>query len=216
MPVPNCELDGSSIVLVGNFNPAIFHPSWLSEHGMVREGDADKADIQVVSPEVSSFTTHWLLLQVTRDKFQASTSDPRYFEPLRDLVVSVFRLLEHTPVRQMGINRDMHFASAIEQMNAFGEILAPKLIWKEILENPLMETLVMAAKRPDSDGKIFRVTIQPSVRVVPGIYVGTNEHFELEKQETPHKILEMLNRFWGGSLAHAKRTAGHLISKVMR
>jgi hypothetical protein len=74
----------------------------------------------------------------------------------------------------------------------------------------------MAAKRPDSDGKIFRVTIQPSVRVVPGIYVGTNEHFELEKQETPHKILEMLNRFWGGSLAHAKRTAEHLISKVMR
>ena len=99
MPVPNCELDGSSIVLVGNFNPAIFHPSWLSEHGMVREGDADKADIQVVSPEVSSFTTHWLLLQVTRDKFQASTSDPRI---LSRLGTSLSPFLDSWNTRQSG------------------------------------------------------------------------------------------------------------------
>jgi hypothetical protein len=215
MAVPNCELDGSSIVLVGNFNPAIFHPSWLSEHGMLREGDAVKSEIQVVAPEISSFSTQWLSLQVTRDKFQASTSDPRYFDSLRDLVISIFGLLEHTPVRQMGINRDMHFAAAVEQMNKFGEILAPKSIWKEVVENPLMETLVITAKRPDSDGKVFRITIQPSLRVTPGIYIGTNEHFDAEKQQTPHKILELLNRSWDASLDHAKRAAEHLVSKVI-
>jgi hypothetical protein len=119
MPIPNCELEGSSIVLVGAFNPAIFHPSWLSEHAIVRAGAADEAEVQVVSPEISSFTAQWLSLQVTREQFQASTSDPRYFEPLRDLVVSVFTLLEHTPIRQMGINRDMHFSSSQEKMNEF-------------------------------------------------------------------------------------------------
>jgi hypothetical protein len=51
MPIPNCELEGTSVVLVGNFNPAIFHPSWLASHNMVRGGEAEKAQIQIVSPE---------------------------------------------------------------------------------------------------------------------------------------------------------------------
>jgi hypothetical protein len=153
---------------------------------------------------------------VTRDRFQATTSDPRYFEPLRDLVVSAFTFLEHTPVRQMGINRDLHFVSSQDEMNEFGEILAPKSIWKSVLDNPLMEALVIVAKRQSSDGKVFRVTIQPSVRVVPGIYVGTNEHFEVEGQQTPHQILEILMTSWEGSLGHAKNVAEHLLSQVKR
>jgi hypothetical protein len=198
-------------VLVGNFNPAIFHPNWLASHDIVRPGEAEKAQIQVVSPEVSSFTADWLALQVTRDRFQASTSDARFFESLRDLVVSVFTLLEHTPVNQMGINRDMHFASSQAVMNHFGEILAPKSIWKDVLDDPLMGTLVMIGQRQGSEGKRFQVTIQPSVPVRTGIFIGTNEHFELEGEQSSQKILELLRNSWNGTQRHSRQVAEHLL-----
>ena len=216
MSIPNCELEGMSVVLVGSFNPAIFHPSWLASHGMVREDEADKAQIQIVSPEVSSFTTEWLALQVTRERFQASTSDARFFEPLRDLVVSVFTLLEHTPVRQMGINRDMHFACSRDLMNELGDMLAPKPIWQKALDDPLLETLVMVGKRKRGEGNRLRVTVQPSIRVVPGIYIGTNEHFETKDEQSPHKILELLKGSWEGSQRDGRKIADHVLSGLSK
>jgi hypothetical protein len=214
MPIPNCELEGTSVVLVGNFNPAIFHPSWLASHNMVRGGEAEKAQIQIVSPEVSSFTTEWLSLQVTRERFQASTSDARFFDPLRDLVVSIFTLLEHTPVRQVGINRDMHFACSRELMNQFGDLLAPKAIWNKVLDTPLLEALMMIGKRQRSEAKAFRVIIQPSIRVTPGIYIGANEHFEAEDEQSPQKILGFLKASWEDSQRAGRQMAEQLLSEL--
>jgi hypothetical protein len=211
LPIPNCEIEGASIVLVGSFNPAIFHPSWLASHDMIRIGTAEKAELQIVSPEVSSFQADWLAIQVTRDRFQVSTVDPRFFEPLRDLVLSVFAILEHTPIRQMGINRDMHFQSSPEIMNRFGDLLAPKPTWKKLFENPLLETLVMRGKREE---QVFRVTIQPSMRVRPGIYVGTNEHFDVEAEQSAHKVLELLRTSWDESQRYSRRIGDQLISEV--
>jgi hypothetical protein len=214
MPMPNCEVEGVSLVLAGNFNPAIFHPSWLLSHGMIRSGEADHADVQVISPDVASFQTSWLTMQVTRDKFQASTADPRFFEQLRDLVLSIFGLLEHTPIRLMGINRDMHFVSSREIINKFGDLLAPKQTWKRSFEHPLLETLIMRGNRPGSDATAFRVTIQPSVLVVPGIYVGTNEHFEAEGEESTLKILAYLRVAWDESQRYSRQVADDLVSDI--
>jgi hypothetical protein len=36
MPVPKCESEGASIVLLGSFNPGIFQPAWFGAHGLIR------------------------------------------------------------------------------------------------------------------------------------------------------------------------------------
>ena len=215
MPVANCEVEGVSVVFVGSFNPAIFQPAWLSSHGMIREGEAEKAKLEVVSPDVTSFKADWLGIQVTRDRFQAYTADPRFFEPLRDLVLSIFAILEHTPIRQMGINRDMHYMSSIEQMNRFGDLIAPKEKWRKYFERPLLETIVMIGKRPSSDAKVFRVTVQPSAHVKPGIYVGTNEHYDVEESEdSTSVILNLLRSSWENCQRYARTIGDQLIAEV--
>jgi hypothetical protein len=215
MPVPNCEIDGTSVVLVGSFNPAIFHPSWFSEHDIIRKGLDEKATLQVASPEVTSFTLDWLNLQVTRDRFQAIVTDAQYAEPLRDFVVSTFTFLEHTPIHQMGINRDQHFLSDKEHMDKLGDLLAPKTLWQKVLDDPLLQSLTILAKRAGSNAKYFRVTVQSSLRLLPrpGVYIGTNEHFEMEARGAG-PFLEVLVRSWRGNMDHAKKVAEHLMTQI--
>jgi len=86
-----------SIVLVGNFNPAIFQPTWLASKGLIRESEATSASIEVIHPEIAQFRAGWLHLAVTTTKFVASTSDPAHRAPLRDLVMGIFELLDQTP-----------------------------------------------------------------------------------------------------------------------
>jgi len=40
------EAEGLDVVLVGSFNPAIFHPEWFFRQGIVAEQDAKEAIIQ--------------------------------------------------------------------------------------------------------------------------------------------------------------------------
>ena len=80
------ELEDVSVVLVGSFNPAIFHPTWFAREKLIQQEEADRADIKIVSPEVSVFSIGWLQLEVTLDRFAARTSQIQNLEPLRDLV----------------------------------------------------------------------------------------------------------------------------------
>src|SRR5688572_25224037 len=91
-----------SIVVIGAFNPPIFHPQWLASEELVRPGDAEEARIELIHPEVTVFATDWFNCQVTRDRFSMATERESHYEPLRDLVASVFSLLRHTPTRTCG------------------------------------------------------------------------------------------------------------------
>jgi hypothetical protein len=213
MAVVNCELEGTSVVLVGSFNPSIFQPKWLSSKGIIQEAEGEDANIQIISPEISSFTAKWLEVQVTRNRFSASTTDAAHFEVLRDCVVSVFTLLEHTPVTQMGLNSDMHYRmSSIEEWHAVGHTLAPKELWNQLLESPGLETLVISGKRKGSAAKMVRVTVQSSTRVQPGIYIGTNEHFEAQGDSSTQKLVSDLKESWRPAQRYAKQIAQTILS----
>ncbi|MHB8381883.1 MAG: hypothetical protein ACYDBH_24070 [Acidobacteriaceae bacterium] len=208
----NCELEGASIVLLGSFNPTIFQPKWLASKDLIRATEGEEAEIQVISPEITSFAADWLTVQVTRNRFFASSTDVGQFETLRDFVVSAFRLLEHTPIEKMGMNRDMHFRmESKDKWNAVGDFLAPKEIWGKFIDKPGMETLVIVGKRPESSATVLRVTVQPSRRVDPGVYVGTNEHHEVEGSNAGQALISILQEHWRGALEYAKLSAAELL-----
>ena len=56
------ERQGMSIVALGSFNPAIFHPIWFARQGLIRDAEAEAAEIQVVSPEVTLVKPEWFTL----------------------------------------------------------------------------------------------------------------------------------------------------------
>ena len=47
MSEPKIAQDEAAIVLVGAFNPAIFHPAWLAHHGLIPEHEAEAASAKM-------------------------------------------------------------------------------------------------------------------------------------------------------------------------
>ncbi len=206
---------GLNIVLLGDFNPKIFQPAWFSSEKLLTKEEAERAEVDVIHPEVVSFRLDWLHLNVTRERVAASTSQEP-FELLRDLVVGTFTLLRHTPLRQMGINTEMHFqVESEERWHQFGHLLAPKQVWDDLLKSPGMQTLVMEGLRPDVSKGFIRVFIEPSMRVHPGVYFKINDHYEVSNQSSvqgAREIIEILSNSWDDSLKRAK----HIIDSLMR
>jgi len=207
---PQLDIQGVSIVLLGKFNPAIFHPSWFAAQELIRQQEADATEIVLVHPEASILNTDWLQVHVVRNRFQAGTAQESYFEPLRDLVVGVFSLLSHTPVSAMGINRDFHFKLESEKSwHQLGHRLAPKQDWKDLLDEPGMLSLAMKGERTDDFDGYLQVRVAPSPRIQYGVFVAVNDHYRLvETSEIP----VILNEQWSESMGRSLRIAQKITS----
>jgi hypothetical protein len=217
MPDFGCEIEATNIVLLGNFNPAIFQPAWLVAHNLIRKEEGDAAKIQVIAAEVASFATDWLNLLVTQNKFQASTSDPSHYEPLRDLVLGIFLLLEHTPFDKMGINREMHFKMpSVEAWHEVGHLLVPKEIWREFLGDPGMRSVSVEGSPKHAPDTVLRVKVEPSTRVQPGVYVETNQHHQASGPDAPRQLMGILRDKWTVSQEYAKSFGDYLIREGYR
>ena len=180
MATPVLTFEEASVVLVGSFNPTIFHPAWLSKYNLIPSVEADGAKVEIIHNELSSFSLEWLHVQVTHQKFVARTNDRSHYNPLRDLVISIFNILEHTPIKQLGMNRQLDFLIDNEKdWHKVGHTLAPKDIWKKSLTEPLLTGLSIESQRTDGlNGKI-NVRLEPSKRTKYGVFVGVNNHVEL-------------------------------------
>ena len=184
------EISGVAIVLLGDFNPAIFTPAWFAMNGLLPRAAADNADLRVAHRQVTEFSTEWLKLQVTTDRFMADTGQAPHIR-VRDLVVRVFsEHLHHTPVRAMGINRNVHFrVNSSAERDRIGRALAPVEPWgrwRQELgldgEHGGMTSLTMSQLRLEDrpkGGKIH-VKVEPSNRIGDGrsgVYVAVNDHY---------------------------------------
>lgn len=217
MSMQHPEMQGISVVWLGDFNPKIFQPAWFAAEGLIRKQEAEEANIEIIHPEVVSFALEWLRLQVTRERFFVSTTQEPYYEVVRDLVLGTFSLLRHTPVHKMGINTDMHFRMGSEDAwHAFGHRLAPKDLWQGILENPGMRSLTMEGRRPDGCKGSIHVKVEPSVRVHPGVYVNVNDHYEVADPKSvigSDEMRTLFERSWGESLRRSAHIAYALLEK---
>jgi hypothetical protein len=172
------------VVAVGSFNPAIFHPQWFVRHGLIREQEGADAKLHVTHNEAAIFSTSWFLLQSTKDQFVLASEDPTKTLPLRDLAMSTFALLEHTPIRAYGFNRYAHFKMESEAAwHELGHFLAPKLAWEGVLEKPGLRSLVIQGTRAGLAADVVFIHVEPSLKINPGVFVHVNPHrgFEVDK-----------------------------------
>lgn len=202
---PQLAIQGANVVLRGQFNPAMFHPAWLAAHDLIRDQEADAAEIKIIHPEAAVFDVEWLQVRVTRDRFQAASVQEAYYEALRDLVLGTFTILDQTPLRVMGVNRDFHYQLGSEEAwHAVGDRLAPKQDWSGILKEPGLRSLTMQGRRPDSYSGYIGVKVQPSNRVDLGIYIEVNDHYQLTSDSnTPagkSDVFTILSEDWQDSM----------------
>lgn len=202
---------GLTVVIVGNFTPTIFQPSWFAAQEMIRAAEAQAAKIDLIHENLTSFSTDWFQLQVTEDKFSISASTA-HEDLLYDLVSSCFSLLAHTPVRLLGLNSHSHVQVEMrDEWHAIGDALVPKNMWNGILKEPGMRSLSVEGARTDGNKGYILVTVAPSRRFDPGIFVQINDHFELEQSASTDKLLKVLDTSWKHSLALGKNILDSVI-----
>jgi hypothetical protein len=104
----NPDLKKFQIVILGDFNPKIVHPSWLLMNELISKSDyihfEKSSSEHLTHSQISQFDLPWCTVQVTKNKFQISTEQEAYFELIFDLVKGIFSLLPHSPVNIYGLN----------------------------------------------------------------------------------------------------------------
>jgi len=211
------DIQGLSVVFLGDFNPKIFQPAWFAAQGLIRHQEAEEAKVDIIHPEVVSFSLEWLALQVTREQCALTTTQEPYYVVMRDLIVGTFNLLQHTPLHKLGINIDMHFRMDSEaSWHAFGHLLAPKDLWQDTLKNPGMRSLTMEGQRPDEFRGYIRVQVEPSIKIHPGVYFRVNDHYEIETLQPgtgSDAMLDIFQRAWGESLTRSNHIIATLLER---
>lgn len=197
MPKTKPLFEQVSIVIVGDFNPRIINPDWLLSNSLISKGDFNTISVELINNEFSIFSTRQIKLTITRQKFQVMSLTTSFPEVIRDLVIGIFSILNHTPISQLGINNTAQFKlKSDESRNIIGFKLVKKENWTKLFSNyEGMKTLVITSKRSDDFEGKFNFKIEPSNIDKDVIITALNSDFIITKgcSEIP-KILENWDR----------------------
>ncbi len=183
----------AGVVVIGSFDPAIVNPDWLVLNDVIGREAASNREVSIISQTFSAFRVASFNFQVAVDRFQIIFEVAPFVE-LVDAACKIFgELLPHTPVRQFGINRTVHFSvGSEERRNAIGRLLAPigpwgewSTEWRDRLppnRSGMVNVSVLEAIPEDPHGRRITATVQPSVMIAnsAGIYTAINDHRELK------------------------------------
>lgn len=197
--VISADISGCSIVFLGKFNPAIFHPAWLHSKGIEVDESELSGDV-LTSRDFTQFSLDTRTYSVQADRFHVETLAAPWVK-LVDIATMIFgEYLHHTPIFALGINRDVHFRlpNASSRIR-LGRKLAPLEPWGSYGEGMDAEdreltgglqTLTMRRKSKLVDGHIVQTnaTIEPSVRIMDNsaVYIRVNSHHEFSNLPEGH------------------------------
>lgn len=203
-----------ALVVLGAFNPSIFQPSWFAQEGLMRQEDADAANIEIIHPEVAVFELDWLRLQVTRDRLAIHSKRESHYEASRDLLIGTLDLLRHMPTRALGVNHDLVLEyESRDSFNQLGWKLVPDDRWTPVLQRPGMVRVEEQGERADDHDGYIRVRVEPILDGGTKILCGVNDHFSLSEENMPSSTVAMgvlLNDEW----RNVSERATHILQHV--
>jgi hypothetical protein len=203
MPVtkPSCESESFQIVLIGSFNPAIFHPQWFYRYKLIGADEAPSEQVRVVSAEFADISLGSIHIQCLSNRLTLEVPSIAFVEKLQDLIAAILALLPHTPVKGCGLNATAHYRLKGEQGEEYwhkiGHTLAPKeTVWNKLFPDPKsppgLATLVILGQRTGEWPGPTNITVQPSALIKPGIFVASNYHYDvsddIESSESANHI----------------------------
>jgi hypothetical protein len=219
------EIDSVSIVILGKFNPAIFHPQWFARFNLLGPDETSDPKIEITHRDISIFTAGWARVQVTQDQAILETSDPTKKNEIRDLARGTFHILEHTPLRAFGINTIRHYKTDSERTwHAVGDFFAPKAPWNALFDadnsRPGLNAMSISGQRNGCNATRIQIQIGPSERVKSGVCIKINQHYELSAAADDGSTQLALERFgewletdFEGIMNYSDKVAEHLWSE---
>jgi hypothetical protein len=192
--VLEAQIQSATIVLIGQFNPAIFSPSWLQRVGLIKELEAEAAEVTIIHAELTSMKVGSVELQIGPQRLAASTPEVPFVRVQEFVTDLIGGILPHTPIAHAGINFEEHFvAPSPRHRIALGRLLAPVAPWGEWGEaieadpdeNPSgLMRLTMRENNPDSRSNgWFAIEIAPSTEInkFQAVKISSNDHYVVEE-----------------------------------
>lgn len=230
---PTPEIFSSSIVAVGDFNPAIFSPDWLEQNKLIGEADAEFARERVpdrslfVSHQVTKFESEWFVLQVLEKRFLLISKGVLSLS-FKDLAAGIFQLLPHIPINAVGLNFVGHFKlENQDDYHKIGDILAPKDIWKTLYPSdfPGLEQITVRFQKGPRDNPVptkdeKRITVQPSLKLKYGIILSLNDHRDVSIRDddgltAAERVRSIVDTQWEHVWHDAERVFNNLLSQAL-
>lgn len=132
------EIESSqwSVVLIGKFNPSIYHPSWFKLHEVISQEDFESSEVKLVHSEISTVSLGDIELMVDKNRFQVTKSVTPEIT-LLDFVSKVFGdILPHSHISVFGVNKTVKFRTpTAEKRKELGRRMAPLEPWRHFGEN---------------------------------------------------------------------------------
>jgi hypothetical protein len=201
----------ASIVVIGSFNPAIFHPEWLRKHDLLPEFELENAvqtsNALVVHSEISVLTFKSLRLEVQRERWTLTTERFDWAGDLGMLAASMLGKLPETPVKAVGFNLNQH--RPIRE-----ELLAVLKRWGPLSAlGELAGSNVAPMPCVQADWEGFRVTVQlqPSLRHPGALWIGQN--YERHDFANVSELETVLGVDWPRALARANSLADRIVGE---
>lgn len=205
------------IVIIGDFNPTQLQPYWLSGKNLIRESEAANANIQIIHKDLVRYEVDWFLLEAKRDRIEIKTQKEPYFEALKDLALSLCKLLRVTEVRALGLNHLKLFALPDkDRYYEFGNKIAPLSNWQNsIMKEPrLLSTEIIDLNRYDNFKGLSRIRIRHAdadKNLAYGVVIDFNDHFTINGMQDAENIL--LSE-WNNTASNATKIMEDLWDKL--
>lgn len=225
------EIFTSSVVAVGDFNPAIFSPDWLEGNKLIGKSDADtvrESKSMISSHQVTSFETKWFALQVLENRFSLTSKDA-LSPALKDLAVGIFQLVPHTPVTAVGLNFLAHFKlTSEEEYHQVGDVLAPKEIWKTLYPDEIagLAGLTIRIQRgvrgePMKTKDEKQISVQSSNKFKFGVFLAYNDHHDVsapseDNLRPAERVATIIEKGWEASWKDSVRAFDGLLSMALK
>ena len=193
-------LERCNVVVLGNFNPPIFHPEWFSRHGILpgeeieglisepKTKEIPEIGIKifygqrfVVGNDQARINFHSLNFIVTRNKFDIRCEKRAHFPLLLKFLKKIFKLLPETPISAYGINFEEHFTFDATQEELIGKFFTKKDALVRLFGDDAQYGYTVFANK--GNAKITFV-VRPSPSLEGGIYINANFHYENETSDS--------------------------------
>lgn len=202
----NTEAESTSIVLVGQFNPIIFHPEWCAGHDVISRSEAEETTIEFAQSQLMRYSLSWGAVEVSQQRFMVKTNTPTFTEMLSDFVIKIFELLSHTPVSQLGINREriIKFPN-VKSFENFSVSAIPRDRWDFMKKPGLRDVIMQDEERPDDYDGYIQARVQ-SLKDTDNknlVKISINDHYQISNYSPSmgcEAIINIINENWSTSL----------------
>ena len=216
MPVLEPDRQSYAIVVLGDFNPSILQPLWFSLNGLLPDEETKNADIAVIHKKIASFSIGKIQVQVDESRLGLTTVESPQGPILRDLAIGTLSILEHTPLKAIGLNRDMVFPMETDEAwHEVGNRLVPKSDWEQVFDRPGMQQVVVEGHRIDCSADRLHVRVQPSANT--GVLIAVNQHYQLETEQRfevrdrHNEAIRVLQDDWTSFVTYAREVPEKLL-----